>query len=94
MRQTGIDGSPRNRFNDNSKIYHPETKQDFCGQGIPGHIYESHLFLSISPKGRKEKIQISFGKVCYSFIMIFYIGHKRSQQCSKTAYKGSFPAND
>lgn len=61
MRQTGIDGSPRNRFSDNSKIYYPETKQDFCGIGIPGSIYESYKVLSISPKTRKDNY--TFGKV-------------------------------
>ena len=60
MWHVGAKGLPRNRFDDNAKIFHKETAKDFQGKQVPGHIYNSHQVLSISPKNKgKDKYSFS-----------------------------------
>jgi hypothetical protein len=42
MWHVGSNGIPRNRFEDNAKIFHKETAKDFQGKIAPGFIYNSH----------------------------------------------------
>lgn len=61
MRNTAINGSLRDRFKEHKKVFYPETAIDFQGLTTPGHIYDSHKVLSISPRNRLNNY--SFAKV-------------------------------
>ena len=65
MNHYSSQGIPRNRFQDSSKAYFPETQKDLQGKQSPGFIYESHVFKTIAPPNMnkvKSKYNYSFGK--------------------------------
>lgn len=65
MWQTSTSGYPRNRFQDNSKVFYPETAKDFASKATPGHIYNSHYHKSLAPPNinkAKKLHNYSFGR--------------------------------
>jgi hypothetical protein len=65
MWQTSTSGNLRNRFEDNSRVFHPETAKDFASRITPGHIYNSHVHKSLAPPNIntvKKLHNYSFGR--------------------------------